>query len=80
MLYKVLCDRWPGCYIPAIPEKTAITIDVQNMKMQDKNDAEFVEARRVLLEKFMKEISHFDYLLESKEFQIFARGAGEVTS
>lgn len=79
-LYKCLLERWPGCYIPAIPEKTALTIDVQNMKMQDNKDAEFVEGRRMLLEKFIKELSHFDYLLESKEFQIFARGAGEVTS
>ncbi len=49
-LAKVLNERWPGCYIPAIPEKTAVTIDVSNMKMSDNNDAEFVEGRRVLLE------------------------------
>lgn len=79
-LYQTLVARWPGCYIPAIPEKTAYTIDVQNMKMQDNLDSEFVEGRRMLLEKFIKELSHFDYLLESKEFQIFARGAGEVQS
>lgn len=72
--------RWPGCYIPAIPEKIALTVDVQNMKMADNNDAEFVEGRRVLLEKFIRQCAHFEYLLESKEFQIFARGAGEVTA
>lgn len=49
-LARVLTERWPGCYIPAIPEKTAVTIDVSNMKMSDNNDAEFVEGRRVLLE------------------------------
>jgi len=32
-LHRVLLERWPGCYIPAIPEKVAVTIDVQNMKM-----------------------------------------------
>ena len=58
-LYKVLLERWPGCYIPAIPEKVALSIDVSNLKMQDSNDAEFVEARRILLEKFIKGISHF---------------------
>jgi hypothetical protein len=63
----VLVERWPGCYIPAIPEKIAVTIDVQNMKMANNDDAEFVEGRRVLLEKFVREISHFEYLLESKE-------------
>jgi len=25
-------------------------------------------------------MSHFEYLIESKEFQIFCRGTGEVTS
>lgn len=39
-----------------------------NMKMQNNEDPEFIEMRRVLLEKFIRQISHFDYLLESKEF------------
>jgi len=49
------------------------------MKMADNTDAEFVEGRRALLEHFIRQISHFEYLIESREFQIFARGAGEVT-
>ena len=65
---RALNERWPGCYIPAIPEKVAYAIDVANMKMQDNNDAEFVEARRILLENFIRGISQFDYLLESREF------------
>ena len=64
-LQKCLVERWPGCYIPAIPEKVSMTIDVQNMKMQDNSDAEFVEGRRILLEKFIRELSHFEYLLHS---------------
>ena len=48
--------------------------------MQDNQDAEFVETRRVLLEQFIKQLSHFTYLIESKEFEIFARGKGDVTS
>lgn len=75
-LYKVLNERWPGCYIPAIPEKAAMT-DASQYKG---DDAEFVEGRRVLMEKFIRQLSHFNYLVESREFQIFARGAGEVTS
>ena len=63
-----MVERWPGCYIPAIPEKLAYSIDVGNMKMQDNNDAEFVEARRVLLEQFIRQLSHFAYLVESREF------------
>lgn len=79
-LYKSFADRWPGCYIPSIPEKVAYSVDVGNMKVQDNNDPEFIEGRRILLEKFVRDVSHFDYLLESKEFQLFARGDGEVTS
>ena len=79
-LANVLNERWPGCYIPAIPEKVAMTIDVSNMKMQGNDDADFIEGRRTLLEKFIRQISHFDYLLECREFQIFSRGQGEVTS
>lgn len=63
-----MLERWPGCFIPAIPEKIALTIDMSNMKMQNNDDAEFVEGRRILLEQFIRQLSHFDYLLESKEF------------
>ena len=47
--------------------------------MSGNKDAAFVEERRALLERFIREISQFDFLIESKEMQIFARGAGEVT-
>ena len=30
---KSLSDRWPGCYVPAIPEKMAMGVDVANMKL-----------------------------------------------
>ena len=68
-LQKVLRIRWPGCYIPSIPEK----------KIQvGQADNAFVEERRSLLERFMKEIAVYDYIVFSKEFKIFARGKGEV--
>jgi len=44
------------------------------------SDSDFVEGRRILLEKFIRQLSQFNYLLESKECQIFFRGAGEVTT
>lgn len=66
-LYKTLIDRWPGCYIPAIPEKVL-----------DNKDTEFVELRRSLLERFLRECSKYEYLIESKEMKIFTRGVGEV--
>jgi sorting nexin-1/2 len=56
--------------VPAIPEKQFIG---------DK-DEQFVEERRQLLERFICELSKYNYLVESREFQIFARGEGEQTS
>ena len=46
--------------------------------MSAANQNVFVEERRSLLERFMKEIAKFDYIVFSKEFKIFARGKGEV--
>jgi len=68
-LHLALLDRWPGCYVPAIPEKQVTG---------DKEDA-FVEQRRSLLERFMRECGKYEYLIESKEFKIFTRStAGEI--
>ena len=67
-LGQVLRTRWPGCYVPSIPEK----------KMINQNNEQFVEERRVLLERFMKEIAKYDYIVFSKEFKVFARGKGEI--
>lgn len=60
-------DRWPGCYIPAIPEKQF-----------DNKDDSFVELRRSLLERFLRECGKYSWLIESEEFKIFARQNGEV--
>ena len=46
-LGESLKTRWPGCYMPSIPEK----------KVVGKEDEKFIEERRVLLNRFMKEIS-----------------------
>ena len=63
-----LAQRWPGIYIPAIPEK----------KLVGNNDDNFVEERRALLERFMKECGRLDYVTHSKEFRIFARDRGDI--
>ena len=67
-LGQVLRTRWPGCYVPSIPEK----------KILNQNNEQFVEERRILLERFMKEIAKYDYIVFSKEFKVFARGKGEI--
>jgi hypothetical protein len=58
-----LSERWPGCYVPAIPEKQVIG---------DK-EAGFIEERRTLLERFLRECSKYEWIIESMEFKIFSR-------
>ena len=41
-------------------------------------DDKFVEERRSLLERFMKELAKYDYLTQSKEFKVFARDRGDI--
>jgi len=41
--------------------------------MMGNKDDKFVEERRALLERFMKELAKFDFLTSSKEFNVFAR-------
>jgi hypothetical protein len=67
-LRNMMLQRWPGAYIPAIPEKKVI----------GNKDDDFVEERRSLLERFMKEVCKYDYLIFSQEFAIFARDKGDV--
>jgi hypothetical protein len=67
-LNEQLNERWPGCYVPAIPEKQIFG---------DKED-DFIEERRQLLERFLRECAKYEFLIESKEFQVFARHPGEV--
>jgi sorting nexin-1/2 len=57
-----------------------VNVDTNKMSMKGNKDEKFVEERRALLERFLREIAQYDYLIESKEFKVFARGTGEVTS
>jgi len=68
ILHMVLNDRWPGCFIPCIPEKQILG---------DKEEG-FIEERRSLLNRFILECSKFDFIINSEEFKIFAFQPGEV--
>jgi len=57
-----------------------VNVDTNKMSMKGNKDEKFVEERRALLERFLREIAGYDYLIESKEFKVFARGTGEVTA
>lgn len=62
-LKEALNQNWPGCYVPAIPEKQFIG---------DKEDG-FIEERRMLLERFVRECAKYEFIIESREFKIFSR-------
>ena len=67
-LRNTLVQRWPGVYIPMIPEK----------KLIGNKDSKFLDERRNLLERFLKELACKHYLVESNEFKIFAREKNDV--
>jgi hypothetical protein len=82
-LRKCLVTRWPGCYVPCIPEKGNVSVDVSqsnplNWKIAGNSDGIFIEERRLLLERFLRELAKYDFIIESKEFKIFSRGPGEI--
>jgi len=68
ILHVTLNERWPGCFIPCIPEKQILG---------DKEDG-FIEERRSLLNRFIFECSKFEFIINSEEFKIFAKQPGEV--
>lgn len=65
-LRSSLVQKWPGCYVPPIPPKKAI----------GNKDLKFIEERRILLQRFLRELGRFDHLLNSEEFKTFARPSG----
>jgi hypothetical protein len=67
-LHEKLEQRWPGIPLPLLPPKKAI----------GNKDIKFINERRFYLERFLKKMSAFEYILNSSEFTIFTRPAGEI--
>jgi hypothetical protein len=60
-----------------------VSVDVSqsnplNWKIAGNSDGIFIEERRLLLERFLRELAKYDFIIESKEFKIFSRGPGEI--
>ena len=68
VLYGKLEARWPGIPIPCLPPKKAI----------GNKDVKFINERRFYLERFLKKMSPFEFLLDSAEFKIFSRPNGDI--
>mmetsp|Transcript_14898 Transcript_14898/g.20181 ORF Transcript_14898/g.20181 Transcript_14898/m.20181 type:complete len:118 (+) Transcript_14898:492-845(+) len=67
ILRKVLRERWPGFYIPAIPPKKALG----NMEI------DFIRGRLAHLDNFVKQLSQYTFLVDSFEFSLFVRNSGQ---
>jgi sorting nexin-1/2 len=61
-------QRWPGIPIPQLPPKKAI----------GNKDVKFINERRFYLERFLKKMAAFPFLINSKEFLIFSRPTGDI--
>ncbi|CAD8146874.1 unnamed protein product [Paramecium pentaurelia] len=58
-LRELLVKKWPGCYIPPIPEKA----------LASGNDNETVQIRKRLMEVFLIAITQLPYIYYSEDFQ-----------
>ena len=69
---SMLCNRFPGLYIPPVPRKT-------NMSQTNAKDEGIVRERKYFLDLFLKECCSLRYLAQSKELQIFLRPQGDLS-
>ena len=60
--------RWPGIPFPQLPPKKAI----------GNKDIKFINERRFYLERFLKKMASFPFLINSQEFLAFSRPNGDV--
>ena len=67
-LHEKLVQGWPGIPIPCLPPKKAI----------GNKDLQFINERRFYLERFLKKISAFKFILNGQEFTIFSRPPGDI--
>ena len=65
-LFLVFKTRWPGCFLPQLPEKNFV----------DNDSMEFIMDRMVMLERWLKDLSKYDHYIYSPEFKIFSRSKG----
>jgi len=65
-LYDTLHKRWPGIVLPQCPPKKAM----------GNKDIIFLQERRFYLERFMRKLSAYDFIVNSEEFLLFSRPQG----
>ena len=67
LLHEVLTQRWPGLYLPRLPPKKAI----------GRYETKFLQQRRYGLERYMRKLGKYDFIINSDEFLVFSRPNGD---
>jgi hypothetical protein len=62
-LRRILQGAWPGCYIPALPDKDPI----------NKNDDEVIKKRQRMLGEFLRKLASLPHIFYSQEVQTLLR-------
>ena len=68
LLYEILQQRWPAINLPRLPPKKAI----------GRYETKFLQERRYFLERFLRKCGHYDFIINSEEFIVFARPNGDL--
>jgi hypothetical protein len=67
-LRRKFLERWPGIFIPNIPHKKTV----------GSTDKEIVDLRIEMINRFLKKLSHIDYLFNSDEMELFLQNSNNV--
>ena len=67
-LRRKFLERWPGVFIPNIPHKKTV----------GSTDKEIVDLRIEMINRFLKKLSHIDYLFNSDEMELFLQNSNNV--
>ena len=74
IFHEQLAKRWPGVIVPQIPAKSKFS----SITAQGKDEV-FLQERRFYLERFMRKLSRFDYIINGEECNIFFRSSQDVS-
>ena len=69
-LRKNLKEKWFCVPIPIMPEKHSI---IDKLWKKKKNDDSFLEERKYLLNRFLKQLADYEFIINSEEFKAFSR-------
>ena len=66
VLFECLQKRWPGILLPQVPPKKSV----------GNKEQVFIQERRYYLERYLRKLAKFDFVINSQEFQLFCRPQG----